>query len=69
MKGCTCAILKVNKIIYDITLGYFQNHDVTKTGLTLYKRPDKIGQELFINFHQSQINIPSIKTIGKKSKQ
>ena len=27
----------IYNIIYDIILGYFQNHDVTKTGLTLSK--------------------------------
>ena len=32
-KSYLCS--KISSIIYDITLGNFQNHDVTKTGLTL----------------------------------
>ena len=42
----------ISNVIYDIILGYFQNHDVTKTGLTLPKgqtRLDKNIESLFIN--------------------
>ena len=34
----------ISNIIYDIILVYFQNHDVTKTGLTLPKGQTRLGK-------------------------
>ena len=45
----------ISNIIYDITLGYFQNHDVTTTGLTLSKGQTRLGKnfESISNNHKT----------------
>ena len=59
----------VDKEYNQIILGNFQNHDVTRTGLTWPKSQTRLGK----NFESISINHKTIpllyKTIGMKSKQ